>query len=346
MFQRILVPLDGSTRAERALPVAARLARASDGTVVLLRVVSTPIEWRSHHFQPFPEGALQLDSEAAMNYLNTLLSLQDLEGIGVKTKTLPGDAASGILDAAKEEQSDLIVICSHGDTGFKRWFVGSVAQKVARHGPVPVLILHEEGSLPTSSYPDRSRPLCALMGMVALDGSVLAETALLPAASLVAALAAPACGTLLLTRVVTLPGTESKGGHRVHVDPQMREQLLDEATEYLNTVAERLRHDLAGQLDLTITSSVAVGMDVADALIRAAENGEEAGGIRTSGSCSLLALATHGREGVQRLALGSVTERVLGATRLPLLIVRPPERQKPAMSTEQEKDRGVLTEIS
>jgi nucleotide-binding universal stress UspA family protein len=71
-----------------------------------------------------------------------------------------------------------------------------------------------------------------------------------------------------------------------------------------------------------MTSSVALGKDVADTLIRAAEEGEEAGKKRLTGNyCDLIAMTTHGRSGLQRLTMGSVTERVLGTTMLPLLVV-------------------------
>ncbi|TMF45688.1 MAG: universal stress protein, partial [Chloroflexi bacterium] len=70
-----------------------------------------------------------------------------------------------------------------------------------------------------------------------------------------------------------------------------------------------------------LRTSVALGKDVADTLIRAAEQGEEAEGKRLTGNCDLIAMMTHGRGGLQRLSMGSVTEHVLGAAKLPLLVV-------------------------
>ena len=302
MMQRILVPLDGSTRAEYALPVAMRIARNTAGSIKLLRVVTTPIEAEPHALGRLTEKTLELDTKAATTYLDSLMGLYNWEGIEVEMKVLPGNAALTILDVAKEEHIDLIAMCSHGDTGFKRWFVGSVAQKVARHSPVPVLILRQESPLPLSSYPDRGRPLRTLMGLVALDGSALAEAALAPAASLVAALAAPARGTLLLTRVVPLPGDDNLRSHRVQSDPQIQKRAFDDAKEYLKKVVDQLDHSPVADYDLTIAWSIARGVDVADTLIRVAEQGEgiEEGNCML-GSCNLLALATHGRSGVPRL---------------------------------------------
>ncbi len=334
MFKRIVVPLDGSMRAERAIPVAARIVRASGGAIILLRVVTTPLEIGSQvvPLSGYAANTMEADIEAATSYLATLAGSEELDGVGVKMKVLPGTAAQTILDVVIEEQADLVVMCSHGDTGVKRWVLGSVAQKVARQSTVPVLVLRQDGSMPTSSYPDHLRPLRSLMALVALDGSGLAEAALMPAASLVMALAAPARGALQLTRVVKLPATGSERGeqgqHRypASVDPHLKEQALLEAKTYLGNLVDQLRQGSLADVDLTLTWSVATGKDVADTLIRAAETGEDAEGTKVYGGCDLIVLATHGRGGLERWMLGSVTERILGATKLPILIVRPPEQ--------------------
>src|SRR5262249_26307620 len=143
-----------------------------------------------------------------------------------------GRAAITILDVARDEHIDIIVMCSHGDTGFKRWALGSVAQQVSRHSPVPVLVLREDGTAPTSSFPDHLHPLRSVTAMVALDGSKLAEVALEPAAYLVAALAAPAQGTLLLTNVINMPAIKKR--------PDKQKQALDDARTYLKDTMERL----------------------------------------------------------------------------------------------------------
>jgi nucleotide-binding universal stress UspA family protein len=321
MFKQILVPLDGSLRAESALAVAARIARASEGTVMLLQVVGIPAEYASYLHDSYmaqtPTYAQEfLDAEQANaeNYLASVAKSTRLAGIKTQTKALSGRPAMTILDVARDEHIDIIVMCSHGDTGFKRWALGSVAQQVSRHSPVPVLVLREEGTAPTSSFPDHLHPLRSVTAMVALDGSNLAEAALEPAAYLVAALAAPARGILLLTSVVNMPAIKNK--------PDTQKQALDDAKAYLSNVAQRLKGELAEKLDLAIGWSIASGKDVADALIRAAENGEIAEGSQEFAGCDLLAMATHGRGGVQRWVMGSVTERVLGTTKLPLLIVR------------------------
>jgi len=117
----------------------------------------------------------------------------------------------------------------------------------------------------------------------------------------------------------------------VEKDPEGSQQFLYKAKRYLSSTVEHLhlREGLiapaVADLKLPITWSVAVDTDVASALIRVAENGEDAEGAGVFGGCDLIAMATHGYGGIQRWAMGSITERVLSATKLPLLIVRPPD---------------------
>lgn len=321
MFQRLLVPLDGSKRAEQAIVVAARIARASGGSIILLRVVSTQIEVGTYITEPsvLMQEALEADLTRAINYLAKVRMSNELAGLETHVEVRSGASALTILDAVHAQGVDLIVMCSHGDTGFKRWMLGSVAQEVARHSPIPVLILREGGPMPTSSFPDPIRPLRGVMGLVALDGSTLAESALEPAARLVAALAFPAHGILQLTKAVKL--TESKRISRGSVDPRVKDDALYEAETYLSAVADRIRRGEVTDLHLGVVYSVATGKDVADALLKVAEMGKAVEGTVELGSCDLIVMATHGRGGLQRLAMGSVVEHVLGATKLPLLIV-------------------------
>lgn len=230
--------------------------------------------------------------------------------------------AQNILSVAHSQQVDLIIMCSHGETGFKRWALGSVAQQVARHCPVPVLVLHERGGAPTHLLPDGTRPVRVL---VALDGSSLAEAALAPAASLSTALSAPAQGTLHLAWVLPLPELEDDSQKEMLL--AARKQAESNVRAYLDTIKQRLREGDLANLHLQVTSSVAVHADGAEALIGMAETGEYREDAGAFNGCDMIAMATHGRSGVERWVMGSVTERVLGATKLPLLIVRP---RKPA----------------
>jgi nucleotide-binding universal stress UspA family protein len=318
MFKRILVPLDGSPRAESALTVAARVARATDGTIVLLQVVSIPATYIPFTYSPdmaqvpmYTEELMDTEQENTEKYLAEVANLDMLVGIKVEKTVIPGTAGMTIIDTAREEDIDVIVMCSHGETGFKRWALGSVAQHVSRHCSVPVLVLREDGTSLTSAFPDRLQPLHSIIGLVALDGSKMAEATLEPAANLVAALAAPEQGTLVLNTVVA----------RNKFDKA--EHLLNETRKYLTGIAERLKSGDLAILNLAIEWSIDESKDVADALIKTAESGTSTESSHKFAGCDLIAIATHGRGGMQRLVMGSVTERVLGATKLPMLIVRP-----------------------
>lgn len=99
--------------------------------------------------------------------------------------------------------------------------------------------------------------------------------------------------------------------------------MLHKAKTYLRSITEHLREGIASKLKLAVSWSVALDTNIAHTIIRVAENGEDAEGAGVFGGCDLIAMSTHGRGGLQRWAMGSVTERILQGTRLPLLIVRP-----------------------
>src|SRR5437660_6253363 len=143
MIKRILVPLDGSQLAERAIPIATRIARASLGSILFLRVVTTASEFGVYMSEPsvLMQEAMEEDLAEATGYLAQVRKRTDLAGIEVDVGTFTGGAALQILDAARTRHIELIVMCSHGETGIKRWIMGSVAQKVVRHCIVPVLVL-------------------------------------------------------------------------------------------------------------------------------------------------------------------------------------------------------------
>jgi nucleotide-binding universal stress UspA family protein len=329
MFQRILVPLDGSPLAEQALPIAARIARATGGTVILLHVAPLHVEYGPYLAQApsLSEVVLQEELAHAESYLARVANAIDFVGIKTETETIFGIPAQTILTFAHIRKVDLIVMCSHGYTGFKRWAVGSVARKIVQQSAAPVLLLRE-GS-PTSEKL-LTGAVNSLHAVVALDGSSFAEASLEPVAQLVAALSAPLQGQLHLVRVVKRPHEQEYTLH----DAELQERAAHEATVYLSALESELHAALAAELGVKITYSVVVSEDVADALIRTAELGDDAG---TFQACDMLALATHGRSGLERWMLGSVMKRVLDGTKLPLLIVRPQEQHTRATLEPKEK---------
>ncbi len=144
MFQRILVPLDGSDRAEQAVPVAARLARASGGTVILMQVVPLPADVRAskkHPEEVYDESVIEDVNALPLNYLARVSQMAELVGVWTETRVEYGEIAPSLLTAIKPLEVDLVVMCSHGSSGFKRWALGSVTERVLHHSKLPVLIV-------------------------------------------------------------------------------------------------------------------------------------------------------------------------------------------------------------
>lgn len=144
MFKRILVPLDGSERAEQALPVAARLARSSGGSVILLQVVDITVFSYSRMVEPYMIESLGTNLSEARKYLTEKAASSMFNGIPTEIHVPFGSAASQLLIEAESSQVDSIVLTSRGYTGVARFLLGSVAEYVVRHASVPVLLLREE----------------------------------------------------------------------------------------------------------------------------------------------------------------------------------------------------------
>lgn len=147
--------------------------------------------------------------------------------------------------------------------------------------------------------------------LVPLDGSPLVEAALVPAASLAVSLAAPGPAFLHLAQVIA-PVREA----------QSKDVTREQAETYLVYLRETTRDQ-----HLAITWSILPSHDVAGALVSLAETGgqtQEGQQAILAENCDLIAMSTHGRHGLERWVMGSVTDRVLNTSRRPLLVVRPP----------------------
>jgi nucleotide-binding universal stress UspA family protein len=261
----------------------------------------------------YDESVMEEINAQPLNYLSRVSKTAELVGVQTEIRVEFGEVAPAILAAIEPLEVDLVVMCSHGYSGFKRWALGSITHKIIPHSPVPVLVLRDGGpALKTK----------ALSVLVALDGSRLAESVLVHVVQLATALAPAMRVTLHLVRVVDVQAGYGYGRFAANaLADQYREEAKHEAQAYLSAVAQRLidREDTAP--DCIVTTSIAVNPDVAEALVQLTE--EE---LHTGGRFDLLAMATHGRGGLQRWVLGSVTERVLHHSRLPVLIVHAGEQ--------------------
>jgi nucleotide-binding universal stress UspA family protein len=138
---RILVPLDGSKCAETIIPRVEELVTGKKTGICLLRVVSA---------STFPgvdptEAQVKVVREAE-EYLQGLENHLRARGLDVDTHVRYGNDAEEILDHAAQKEIDLVAMSTHGRSGFKRFFLGSVAEKVLRHAPKPVYLVRCAGS--------------------------------------------------------------------------------------------------------------------------------------------------------------------------------------------------------
>jgi nucleotide-binding universal stress UspA family protein len=150
MYNKVVVPLDGSKLAECVLSHVEALAKKE----VLLVSVTERVKGAVF----FPEDGNIVHDRAgkvsvtvgkmeqqAEKYLNRLGKKLANKGIAVRTKVLLGNPAEEITHFAADEKADLIVLATHGKSGPSRWSMGSIADKVSRVSPIPVLLVRSPG---------------------------------------------------------------------------------------------------------------------------------------------------------------------------------------------------------
>jgi nucleotide-binding universal stress UspA family protein len=144
-FRRILVPLDGSALAERAIPLATALAEKFESEILLVRVLDIPEATApTRHLEVtigWVREARAHSHHEARTYLDEWQRNIYRQGIAVRALIRDRSAPEDILEVADSENIDLIVMSAHGQGGQARWTFGSVADKVARHSPCPVLLV-------------------------------------------------------------------------------------------------------------------------------------------------------------------------------------------------------------
>ena len=149
MYERILVPLDGSAIAEAVLPniedLALRMAPKTEVEATLVQVISTltyNVLTEDDRAQiPYSQGDMNQIKKRATDYLEKVAARMASKGIKVKTMVTEGHAAEEIIKAAARTDANVIAMSTHGFSGLKRWALGSVADKVLHESNVPVLIV-------------------------------------------------------------------------------------------------------------------------------------------------------------------------------------------------------------
>jgi nucleotide-binding universal stress UspA family protein len=316
MFRSILVPLDGSVFAEHALPMAVSLARRCGAALRVLRVVPPLADyffWAPLPGDPIEAELRQLHQTEAKNYLDGVEDRLKDAGVGpISCDVLEeevGISESIATDTAKTG-TDLVVLTSHGRGAVARVWLGSIADKLVRTLPVPVLLVRPSEHPPLA---DLHRQVQLKHILLALDGTPLAERILEPALTIGKAMVADF--TLIrVIRPVWLSLSAPTPVDSSHKPPlawtdakNIDDKQRQNAEAYLQQVAERLR---AG--GVSVQTRVYLAEQPAAAIL------EEA----SVGGADLIALETHGRGGIPRLWLGSVADKVVRGSALPVLVCR------------------------
>lgn len=308
-MKTLLVPLDGSPLAEQALPYARALAPALGAQIHLLRVVSDPQKDPDRHLlEPltalYSAGeplALELEHERqswerrrqnAENYLGYQADLLIRDGFSVSTETCIGPPDEVIAETANACGATMIVMATHGYGGLRRWALGSVADRVAQTADCPLLLVR--GEAPPGKIEIRRI-------LMPTDGSDLAFQAL-PLAS---ELATCCHAELVLLRALQSPAELYASARSPHFY-----ESLDTLHDLILTEMRETADDLARR-DIVAVPAVVAGMPAESIVDEAEMRGAD-----------LIVMATHGYSGMRRWALGSIADKVLHATKKPLVLVR------------------------
>jgi nucleotide-binding universal stress UspA family protein len=295
-----MVPTDGSGFDREAIRVALRIAERSDAKLKLVRVLSTGSLFSLAAAAEGTAIATEVARSERDKALSDLYALA-AECRGISDADITVDLHDGpvpeVLDTyARRNDVSLIVMSTHGRSGFARLSLGSVTDYLIRQTSIPVLVVKPSGSYLNPQVGDGFRHI-----VVPLDGSTLAEQ-ILP--RLVALARLENADTTLL-HVLTAPSSPAEPSDR---DVQWCDKDISLAEKYLSRIAERLTHN-----GLRVRTDIVVSDNVAGAISDYVDR-ERA---------DIIAIATHGRGGVTRMLRGSVADALMHSAKMSMLVFKP-----------------------
>lgn len=289
MTNAILVPNDGSAEAERGLTVAILVARALDAPIRLFWSWERPPGLEEVVTASF---ATQIEKRELADRREHLQALGEgicgPAGVDWSVEVGIGEPEEAIVARANAIDAEMIVMATHGRSGFKRWRLGSVADRVVRTSGRPTLLIHPQA--------DTAMPRAIRKVLVPLDGSERGEAALPAAVRLTEATAA----TLRLLRVAKLIAPMAAVAYGASYR-DLDGAATAAVTAYLDEVRDRLAVE---PIEVSVVSR-----DPSGGIIEEAQD------------VDLIVMASHGRGGLLRMALGSVTDAVIRGAGKPVLVV-------------------------
>lgn len=286
MYDRILIPTDGSDVAASAASAAVGLARQFDADLHAIHVVET---------EPFPVVFEDVTAELAEQGRRALEAIEEraTDADVEATTTVIEDGRPvhrAVLEYADEHGIDLVVMGTHGRTGLGRVVLGSATEQTLRESPVPVMTVHDDTTV--------GETFTSIL--VPFDGSDGAHAAVDHAFGLARATGA----TVHLLNVVD-HGVVAGGDVNVGM---VLDALEDSGERALETVAERAERE---------------GVDIGDASVRIGSPFRSIVEYADEEGVDCIVMGTHGRAGIDRVLLGSVAERVIRQTSVPVIATKP-----------------------
>jgi nucleotide-binding universal stress UspA family protein len=287
MFERILVPLDGSENAEMVFPYSADLASKFASTVILVTVSESATPDIDHFYSTYLKHARTKMREHLRAWIAH-------ETVTLESGVLSGDPAREILRIAEEKDAGLILLASRGSSVAGPWLLGHIAAKVLRATKKPVMLIRE----PATKAALEQRKLLRRI-LVPLDGSKIGEAALSYAVALAKKMAAEIALIEIFEPVSTVGATGIS--YSVREDESVRKSLLS----YLDHVAGPIKNE-----GLKVSTIVLFGNAANKIMEYAEKNGVD-----------LIAVSTHGRSGFGRWVFGTVTDKILHTGNVAVLAV-------------------------
>ena len=292
MYERILVPLDGSNTAEMVLPYVEEIAARLGAEIFLTSVAESSAADMDRLYRSYLEHVMERVRHRLKDYVTR-------EEAKVHTEVLFGKPAGEILHCADETNAGLIAMASRGSSGRGPRLLGSIAAKVLRAAGRPVLLIKSPA---TEAAVQQKRLMRKIL--VPLDGSKAGEAAIPFTEVLARAVGAEVILFQVLAPVRFVAGFETVSPLAM---PPSEESIKASAIAYLNKVAKALEEKGIRTATVVVWGSAA----------------ERIADYTEANTIDLIAISTHGSSGIGRWVFGSVTEKVLHAGDMPVLVVSP-----------------------